>query len=353
MAIAGDLPRPEPLALVGGYDPSTVADSGDATVIEAAASEEGGPATIFLDDSILDEEPRRRRRWPWVVLAVLLAAALGGGGAYLVQQSRTPSYPVPNLISQTQAQARATVDQYHWHIAIAHARKDDSVVGNVLATRPPKGKSLKKGHTLTLVVSDGNTLAPLPVDLVGKPLAEATAELQQTGGFTPKPTEAYDENIAAGIILKVGDGLPAQLPKGSEVPVVVSKGPAPRAVPGGIAGGTFAQAQAKLQAVQLVAHQVDVFNDTVPAGTVVGTSPAAGASVPRGGTVDVQVSKGPQLVAIPNVKGMSLDAATAALSKAGFAPGNVNGKASGKVTSTNPPIGTLKPKGTAVDLTLG
>jgi serine/threonine-protein kinase len=354
MAIAGDLPRPEPLPLLGGYEPTTIVDSGDATVIDASGvADDSGSEPVVLADGLFDDEPRRRRRWPWVVLAILLAAGLGGGGAYLVQQSRTPSYPVPDLSTLNEAQARRNVDKFHWHIAIAHDRKDGTTPGAVLRTRPPAGESLKKGRTLTLVLSEGNTLAVLPTDLVGKTIQQATVELQQAGGFTPKPTEAYDENVPAGVVLKLGDGVPAQLPKASEVPVVVSKGPAPRTVPAGIAGGTFAQAQAKLQAVQLVARQVDAFSDTVPPGTVIGTSPAAGASVARGGTVDVQVSKGPQLVAVPNVKGLSLDAATAALSRAGFAPGNVSGKASGKVTSTNPPIGSMQRKGTAVDLTLG
>jgi serine/threonine-protein kinase len=353
MAIANDLPRPEPLALLGGHEPTALADSGDATVIDASAPEEGGPATVFLDDSILDELPRRRRRWPWVVLAVLLAAALGGGGAYLVQQSRTPSYPVPQLASLTEAQARANVRQFGWHIRVAHDRKDGSTIGDVLVTRPGQGEQLKKGRTLTLVISEGNTLAAIPTDLAEKSLTDAKAELTAAGGFTATVTEAFDENVPSGVVLKLADGVAARLPKGSEVPLVVSKGPAPRTVPEGLAGGTFAQAQAKLQAVQLVAHQVDVFNDTVPAGQVVGTSPGAGGSVARGGTVDVQVSKGPQLIAVPNVKGLSLDAATSALSKAGFAPGNVSGKASGKVTATNPPIGSMQKKGTAVDLTLG
>jgi serine/threonine protein kinase len=353
MAIAGDLPRPEPLPLLSGHEPTAIADSGDATVIDAAPAEDGAPAPVFLADDLVDDGPRRRRRWPWVVLAILLAAGLGGGGAYLVQQSRTPSYPVPQLSTFNEAQARRAVDQFHWHIAIAHARKDGSSPGVVLDTRPKVGTSLKKGHTLTLVLSDGNTLATIPTDLVGQTLQQATAELQAAGGFIPKPTEAYDETIAAGVVLKLGDGLPVRLPKGDPVPLTVSKGPAPRTVPDGIAGGTFAQAQAKLQAVQLVAHQVDAFSDTVPTGTVIGTRPAAGGSVPRGGSVDVQVSKGPQLVAVPNVKGLSLDAATAALTKAGFTPGNVSGKASGKVTGTNPGIGSMQKKGTAVDLTLG
>jgi beta-lactam-binding protein with PASTA domain/tRNA A-37 threonylcarbamoyl transferase component Bud32 len=351
MAIAGDLPRPEPLSLAAGHDPTLVVDPGDATVIEAA-SDSAGPAPIFLDDDLLPDR-RRRRRWPWVVLAVLLAAGLGGAGALLISNARTPSFAVPPLVSLTEAQARNNVAQYGWKIAIDHARQDGSYVGEVLATRPAPPAKLKKGRTLTLVVSDGNTLATVPTDLVGQTLAAATAELRTAGGFTPKPTDVFDEQAPVGTITKMGPGVAAQLPKGSAVAVQVSKGPQPRTVPSGLAGGTFAQAQASLATVQLVANQVPTFSDTVPVGQVIGTNPAAGTAVARGGSVDVQVSKGPQPVAVPNVKGLSLDAATAALTNAGFVPGNVSGKASGKVKGTNPPIGSLQPKGTTIDLMLG
>ena len=138
---------------------------------------------------------------------------------------------------------------------------------------------------------------------MGKTLAAATAELTTAGSFVAKSTEVFDENVPAGTVKAMGPGLPAQLPKGSEVSLVVSKGPQPRTVPAGLAGTTYASAAAAIRAAGLVPNQVPTFSDTVPVGTVIGTSPGSGAVVERGAGVDVQVSKGPDLVKVPSVDG--------------------------------------------------
>ena len=47
-----------------------------------------------------------------------------------------------------------------------------------------------------------------------------------------------------------------------------------------------------------------VFDDEVAAGQVVATQPGAGAELNRGDTVELVVSKGPDLVAVPDVSGL-------------------------------------------------
>jgi beta-lactam-binding protein with PASTA domain len=56
-----------------------------------------------------------------------------------------------------------------------------------------------------------------------------------------------------------------------------------------------------------------VFDDDLAAGQVVSTDPAAGAKIHKGGTVTMNVSKGPELIAVPTLKGLTEDAATAAV----------------------------------------
>ena len=97
----------------------------------------------------------------------------------------------------------------------------------------------------------------------------------------------------------------------------------------------------------------DVFSDTVPAGQVVSTQPAAGATAPRGSTVVVNVSKGPDLIAVPAVGHKSLDDAIATLENSGLAAGQVYGPAKGKPISTNPGAGAMVKRGSAVDIYLG
>jgi serine/threonine-protein kinase len=205
-------------------------------------------------------------------------------------------------------------------------------------------------------VSQGNTLAPLPTDLAGQPFDAAAAALQAAGGFTVKRVDLQSEEVPKDTVIgySVVDGQPvaSQLPKQSEVSLDVSSGPAPRTVPGDLGDGTYQGAVAALQAVQLKASQVDVFSDTVPAGKVVGTDPGAGAKAPRDSTVKVQVSKGPDLVAVPNVKGKTLAQANDALEAAGLTPGNVFGPSKGTPFTTEPEAGTKVKRGTKVDIYL-
>ena len=354
MAIAGQLPRPEPLPLVGSHEPTQVVHAADDTVIEGVPVD-GSPAPVFLDDADyddLDDSPRRRRRWPWVVLLVLLAAAVGVGGTWLYNDTRTPSFDVPVLINLSEADARNAVDEYGWKIDEQSARKDDSTPGAVLSTDPPAGESLEKGKTLVLVISLGNELAPIPLDLVGKPVEEAAAVLTNAGGFVPVNTEVFDETVPAGTVMALGPDLPAELPKGSEVPLVVSKGPEPRAVPGGLVGGTYDDAVIAIEAVQLVPKKAEVFSDTVDAGKVVATEPGEGGQVARDGSVSVQVSKGPDLVKVPSVTGLTQAQAIAAIEKAGLTAGQVYGPAKGQPFSTNPVAGTSVKRGATIDLYL-
>ncbi len=57
---------------------------------------------------------------------------------------------------------------------------------------------------------------------------------------------------------------------------------------------------------------------TVPKGAVIGTNPAAGTQVPRGTTVQILVSTGPELVDVPSVVNQTQAAAEATLLAAGF-----------------------------------
>ncbi|GAA1993437.1 Stk1 family PASTA domain-containing Ser/Thr kinase [Catenulispora subtropica] len=60
------------------------------------------------------------------------------------------------------------------------------------------------------------------------------------------------------------------------------------------------------------------YDDSVPAGMVIGTSPDPSQKVKKGGSVRVTVSRGPKPIPVPDEAGKSPDAATTALRAAGF-----------------------------------
>lgn len=366
MAIASRLPRPEPLPLVTTEVPLVPAmeDDGDRTLLTAVDAGEGTAvvpsASVFLhpDEPYVedDDEPRRRRRrWPWVVLAVLLAAGVGGAAAWFWNESQVPAYAVPRVTGLSLDAALEAIEQVEgqrWAIEREETRRDGTTPGQVLATDPAPGEELREDGTLVITYSLGNTEAELPQDLAGRTLEEAQAALDEAGGFVAVPTEEPSEDVAAGIVLRLGDEVPARLPKGSEVPLVVSSGPTPRTIPTGLTNGTYEAAVQALEAVQLVPRRVDEFHDRIPAGQVVGTRPQGGTQAPRDSTVDVVVSKGPDIVKVPSVSGLTLDQATARLEQAGLTVGEVFGPANGRPFSTSPEAGASVKRGTTVDIYL-
>ncbi|MER3460915.1 MAG: hypothetical protein C4303_07360, partial [candidate division GAL15 bacterium] len=60
------------------------------------------------------------------------------------------------------------------------------------------------------------------------------------------------------------------------------------------------------------------FDDQVPRGTVVMQQPAPGSEVTRGAAVDLVVSKGPELVTVPQLVGLTLEQARAELHRLGL-----------------------------------
>jgi serine/threonine-protein kinase len=301
-----------------------------------------------------------RRRWPWVALVVALLLGAGGAAAAVVatrddKPAAAPlPLPVPGLVGRTQAQAAAVAEAAGWKVAVRELRRDGTTRGEVLATAPKAGVRLREGGTLTLTVSAGQTIVAVPGDLAGKPLTEAQAALEAVGLRATVADQPFSEDVPEGVVVQLTDGTPSRLEKGTAVGLVVSKGPEPRTIPGGLVGHSQADVTKALQDLGLKVAIVETFSDDVKKGTVISTLPRAGEQAAKGSTVSVEVSQGPHLVAVPDVsKASSISQAVSILEAAGLKAGDVQGPAAGKPKSTSPKKGTMVPKGSTVDIRLG
>ena len=99
--------------------------------------------------------------------------------------------------------------------------------------------------------------------------------------------------------------------------MVVSTGKPKVPVPD-VAGRRAESAEDVLVAAHLRVRRERVFDDNVPNGRAVGTDPGTGSSVPWGSTVVLRVSKGPDLVEVPEVVGLSKREAEQRLAAAGL-----------------------------------
>jgi beta-lactam-binding protein with PASTA domain len=108
-----------------------------------------------------------------------------------------------------------------------------------------------------------------------------------------------------------------------------------------------------LAAANLNVGSVTPTLNTAPAGTVIAQNPPAGTSAALNTPVDLTVSLGG--VAVPAVTGLNQNAATAAIQAAGLALAPlsyVSGSPSGTVLAQNPPAGAVIAPGSAVQLTV-
>lgn len=329
----------------------------DAVIPSEGEGEGEGGAPAAGDDR--DGSGRRRRRWPWVALVVLLVAGAGGAAAYAATRDEAPAapavvLPVPDLTGRTESQAKAIAAAGGWKTRSVHDRRDGSKKGEVLDISPAAGTRLADGRTITLTVSDGQTIVAVPTDLAGKSQDDATAALEAVGLKASVADTPYSEDAAKGVVIAVADGTPSELEKGSAVPLVVSNGPEPRVVPGGLVGGTEASAKEALAALGLKAGIVRSYSDTAKEGTVISVLPKSGSTVDRGSTVNVEVSRGPELVAVPSIaKANSISEAVSILSSAGLKAGSVSGPAAGSPVGTSPGAGTMVKPGSTVNIILG
>ncbi|WP_327283025.1 MULTISPECIES: Stk1 family PASTA domain-containing Ser/Thr kinase [unclassified Streptomyces] len=119
-------------------------------------------------------------------------------------------------------------------------------------------------------------------------------------------------------------------------------------------GKSEAQAKTELSAAGLGVKRIDrKFSDAFDRGTVMNSDPAGGKRIRGNGAVVLTVSRGPEVVVVPDVKGKTLEDAKAELTKSGLAPGLVTQAfsqdvAQGSVISTDPTGGQKRPTDTAV-----
>lgn len=93
-------------------------------------------------------------------------------------------------------------------------------------------------------------------------------------------------------------------------------------------------------------------NDAFPRGTVIWQDPVAGTVLPPNSVVQLVISAGPSLVAVPDVIGMSLPQATKIMSAAGVRMGTADtvagGEERGIVLATRPAAGVGRPRGATI-----
>ena len=336
---------------------------------EGTAAEDGGLSTVAVARTTalpIGERPsapeptratsgstegagRGGRAWKWAVAALLLLAAATAGAWYFTMGPGSPTV-VPVVVGQTFAQAQSRLSAAHLDAKRVDAFDERVGRGLVISANPGAGTEVGRSTAVVLTVSKGPERYAVPT-LVGSTATEAKARLAEKRLTLGGSSEAYDEKIPAGQIVSSTPRAGTQLRRGTAVTIVVSKGRQPIDVTD-YTGKPADQAVAALTDAGLrVDATKQEFSTDVPKGSVISQSPATG-TLFRGDQVTLVVSKGPEMVSVPNVQGKQLRQARTILEDAGFQVRveNFMGGLFGTVRSQSPAGDAKAPKGSTVTL---
>ncbi|MGY1501526.1 Stk1 family PASTA domain-containing Ser/Thr kinase [Streptomyces sp. QTS52] len=259
--------------------------------------------------------PRRRAPLVILVAAVLLVLGVGAGVWYINSGQFTR---VPAVLSQSEEQATERLTDAGLEVKHDEAYSDTVARGAVISTDPDVRTRIRVNDTVTLTISLGPETVPVP-QITGFRLDKARALLKRDGLAPGRVTREFSEEVPRGSVISTSPDAGTERRAGSAVALVVSKG-SPVEV-SDVTGASLADAQAELEEaglkVKVTAETVN--SDEFEQGEVAVQSPEGGSEAEQGDTVTLTISKGPEMIEVPDVVGDSVDDATAALEGAGFA----------------------------------
>jgi serine/threonine-protein kinase len=221
---------------------------------------EGAYSETIAKDTVLDQKPKSGER------------VVKGGTITVTLSLGKERFPVPDVTGQELSAAKGQLEQSNLVMKQGKQQYSDTVPeGSVISSDPKAGTQLKRGDTVTVVVSQGQAPIQVP-DLTGKNINDARNQLQSLGLTA---VEVYkDSDQPADSVLDQSPKGGSHVAKDAEVTLNVSKGPPLVTIPD-LGNQPCQQAQATLQSMNL-----QVRLDINPNGSVHGMNPGPNTQVP-------------------------------------------------------------------------
>ncbi len=261
------------------------------------------------------DQPRSRRGRRLLIAAVvvaLLAALLG----WYVADGRYTSAPV--LVGSQESEATTAAEEAGFTFEVAGREFSETVpAGVVISTDPGPGDKVLPESTIEAVVSKGKDRVTLPDTVRGLTVDELRSQLAEVDLELGKVTERFAETVPEGqVVDAVNVKADEPLKRGTRIDITVSKGPEPIAIRD-FTGRDIAEARSAVEQAGFTSIVEEEFSEDVDKGEIISQSPDSGNGI-RGDSITFVVSKGPDVVEVPDVTGEKKNDAVKALEKAGF-----------------------------------
>jgi serine/threonine-protein kinase len=346
--LAGQSPNVALPVLVAATVPASAEQTAATRVISAPAVTERQTRTMkTLED-------RGPSQVPFIITSFGLLALLGlmvflvfrlAAGASTPTTTTAASVAVPNVVGLTQRDALDAIQRAGFDVDIREEASEDVDSGFVIRTDPAATTNWPTGSTVVVFVSAGTEPAVVPT-LVGLTEEAARAAIDE-GGFELGTTILRPDDAApVGQVIDQSPLAGVEVAPGTTINLVVSNGPEELAMPD-LIRSTDDDATRILSDLDLEVQVRTESSDEFESGLVIRTN--------------LVVSSGPPPVTVPNLLGLTIDAATNSLNAIGLAIHVVENQTvpvddpnlDQRIALQNPSAGIQVQKGITVSVTLG
>lgn len=240
------------------------------------------------------------------VIVSVAAFAFGGSGERAT---------VPDVTNMALGEAKTTLEEAGFKIGTETEVFSSTVdSGLVVNTNPPGGQEAVKGSRIDLSISKGTEQVSVP-DLKGQTSEEAMRTLSSYGLNGQEGDSTFSDSVKEGCVASQDQPAGSSLNKGDTVVFHLSKGAENVSVPN-VVGATVSNAENSLKNAGFKVNTSYRYSSSTPEGRVISQDPSG--TAPKGSTVTIAISNGPEEAQVPNVSGESEADATSTLKNAGF-----------------------------------
>jgi eukaryotic-like serine/threonine-protein kinase len=259
-----------------------------------------GPPTVLppeaLEEEYEEEEPQKSRVGLAILIAALIVLVLGLGGWALYRilnpTDTATRVEVPSVVGYTEQQARDQLTANNLQVEVKKQNGDAETKGTITAQDPVGGTEVDENSTVTITLNQGPKTGTIPDGLVGQDVDEVEKALDDLkfSNVNTVAAKSEDPDTQPGEVISVSPKEGSTVPLDSKITVKYATGNSE--VPN-FEGLTRGAAIREARDAGFGEPQFSERESSQPAGTVIGQSPNAGATVDRDTRIKLTLATAP------------------------------------------------------------
>ena len=275
----------------------------------------------------------------WTLSQIFDGLPVDGGAPTLIE--------IPDLTGSDQAEALSNLQALGFKVGIENSANPSVPSGAVIKTQPPANTVTSPDTLVTIIVSVGPEAFPIPY-IIDLETARGVYIIEQNGFVVGQKLEVNDDNIPRGFIISQNPIAGTKMSPGSNVDLVISKGPSLIEI-SNLSRKSLVDAIQILETLGLEYEFIEEYSEDVSVGLVSKTIPEAGEIVTPDQIITIIVSLGIK-IEVPEVEGLSYQEALDILEEAGLLA-TIKGDSNGRIVKQIPRGGEFADPETPIELT--